>query len=309
MLMSEETKGVYVISATPFTEDGEIDYSSVDTLIEFYISKGVHGMTILGMMGEAHKLTFGETGRFTRHVLRGVAGRIPVVVGIGSHALPALTDLAHMSMDAGAAGVLVAPIPGLRTDDQIHDYFATVCNALGPRVPVAFQDYPVSTGVYLSASLFNRIVASFPQIVMLKHEDCPGLAKLSQIRASSEREGVRRVSILVGNGGLYFPQELQRGADGAMTGFAYPEVLVQTFERFTAGEADAAEDLYDAYLPMIRYEQQPGYGLAVRKELLRRRGAIACARVRAPGSVLTRRDLEEIDHLEARLAKRTGHHS
>jgi 4-hydroxy-tetrahydrodipicolinate synthase len=309
MLISEKTRGVYVISATPFTDNGEIDYPSVDTLIEFYLSKGVHGITILGMMGEAHKLTYRETEQFTRYVLRKVTGRVPVVVGIGSHALPAMTGLAHISMDGGAAGVLVAPVPGLRTDDQIHDYFAAVCHALGPQVPIAFQDYPVSTGVYLSASLFTRLVTSFLQIVMLKHEDCPGLAKLSQIRAGSERECVRRVSILVGNGGLYFPQELQRGADGAMTGFAYPEVLVQTFERFTAGETDAAEDLFDAYLPMIRYEQQPGYGLAVRKELLRRRGAIACARIRAPGPVLTRRDLEEIDHLEARLAKRTGHHS
>jgi 4-hydroxy-tetrahydrodipicolinate synthase len=138
---------------------------------------------------------------------------------------------------------------------------------------------------------------------MLKHEDCPGMGKLSQIRTEAEREGLRRVSILVGNGGLYFPQELRRGAAGAMTGFAYPEMLVAVYDRFKAGDVEAAEDIFDLYLPLIRHEQQPGFGLAVRKELLRRHGAIGSAKVRAPGPALTRTDLTELDNLQLRLAR------
>jgi 4-hydroxy-tetrahydrodipicolinate synthase len=149
------------------------------------------------------------------------------------------------------------------------------------------------------------MVQSFPQLVMLKHEDCPGLGKLSQIRADAERQRLRRVSILVGNGGLYLPQELRRGADGAMTGFAFPELLVETCARYAAGDAEAAEDIFDLYLPLVRYEQQPGFGLAVRKELLRRRGAIASAKVRAPGTSLAATDLMELDNLLARLARAT----
>jgi 4-hydroxy-tetrahydrodipicolinate synthase len=137
---------------------------------------------------------------------------------------------------------------------------------------------------------------------MLKAEDCPGLGKITRIRADAVRSGARRVSILVGNGGLYFPQSLQRGADGVMTGFAYPDMLVQVYERFVAGDADGAEDLYDRYLPLVCYEQQPGYGLAVRKEILRRRGAIRSAKVRVPGPALTGIDTAEIDRLMARLA-------
>lgn len=302
-MLSEQAKGVYVISATPFTEAGDIDYASVDTLVDFYLARRVHGITILGMMGEANKLTFEETARFTRHVLRRSAGRAEVVVGITSQALAVLRAIADIAMDEGAAGVLVAPIAGLRTDEQIHTYFADVCRTLGPQIPFALQDYPQSTGVFISAPQFGRMVRSFPQLVMLKHEDSPGLGKLSRIRADAAREGDRRVSILVGNGGLYFPQELRRGADGAMTGFAYPEMLVAVYERFVAGDPEGAEDLFDAYLPLVRHEQQPGFGLAVRKELLRRRGAIATAKVRSPCLELTGADLRELDVLQRRLER------
>ena len=146
------------------------------------------------------------------------------------------------------------------------------------------------------------MVDAFPAMVMLKAEDSPGLGKITRIRADAERAGARRVSILIGNGGLYYPQSLQRGADGAMTGFAYPDVLVQVYERFAAGDVDTAEDLYDRYLPLVCYEQQPGYGLAVRKEILRRRGAIRSSKVRVPGPSLTAVDSAEIDRLMARVS-------
>ena len=151
---------------------------------------------------------------------------------------------------------------------------------------------------------FNRMVSDFPQLVMLKHEDCPGLEKLTQVRDSSEKQGLRRVSILTGNGGMYLPQELQRGANGAMTGFSYPEMLTAVVTLYADAEVKHAEDLYDAYLPLVRYEQQPGFGLAVRKEVLRRRGAIACALSRSPGPVLSQRSHEELDYLTARLESR-----
>jgi 4-hydroxy-tetrahydrodipicolinate synthase len=308
-MLSENAKGVFMISVTPFLDTGEIDWHSVDSLTEFYIAKGVHGITILGMMGEAHKLTSEETEAFTRHVIRAVAGRIPVIVGISNPALANIQALAGIAMELGAAGVLLAPATGLRTDEQVFDYFGLVCRTLGPDIPIAYQDYPYSTGVYLSAALFQRMVRSYPQLVMLKHEDCPGLGKLSQIRADAEREGLRRDSILVGNGGLYFPQELRRGADGAMTGFAYPEMLVAVYERFKAGNIEGAEDIFDLYLPLIRHEQQPGFGLAVRKELLRRHGAIRSAKVRAPGPNLTRTDLVELDSFQLRLARALQQHS
>jgi len=304
--LDEKARGVFVISATPFAEDGALDLESTDRLADFYVDKGVHGITILGMMGEAPKLSFDEAVTFMRRVMRRVDGRVPVIVGVSNPGVKNLVTLARASVDEGAAGVMVAPIPGLRLEEQIYSYFATVCDRLGPDVPVCLQDYPQTLQVFFSVDILLRLFGDLPQIVMLKHEDCPGLRKLSTIRQRCENEGHRRVSILCGNGGLYFPQELMRGADGAMTGFAFPEMLVQVYERFAAGEAAAAEDLFDAYLPLVRHEQQPGFGLAVRKEILRRRGAIACAATRAPGPSLNADDMRELDRLLARLERRQG---
>ncbi len=301
-MISAQSRGVFVISATPFSESGAIDEPSVDSLIEFYLAKGVHGITLLGMMGEAQKLTFDEAAGFVGRVLSRVADRVPVVGGVSNSSLDIMQHLTRRAIDAGAAGVLVAPMPGLHTDEQLYAYVEQVASALGPAVPIVYQDYPQSTGVYLSVSAFARIVDALPSVVMLKAEEAPGLQKIARVR-DREAGGARRVSILVGNGGLYYPQALARGADGVMTGFGFPDMLVQVYERFRRGDRNGAEDLYDAFLPLVMYEQQPGYGLAVRKEILRRRGAIRSSKVRAPGPSLTRADHAEIDRLLARVER------
>lgn len=302
--LSETANGVYIISATPFTEDGTIDYASADRLVEFYIEHGVSGITILGMMGEAPKLSSNEAEQFLAHMMARVAERVPVIVGVSNAGLDNLKDLSLSAMEKGACGVMIAPPGGLSTDEKLYGYYARVCEALGPDIPICYQDFPLSTGVSISPTLFNRMVENLPQLVMLKHEDWPGLNKLSAIRRASASGDVRRVSILVGNGGLYLPQELARGADGAMTGFAYPEMLVQVVEKFTAGHRDQAEDLFDAYLPLVRHEQQPGFGLAVRKEVLRRRGVLNTAATRAPGPKLTPDDHTELTRMMDRLENR-----
>jgi 4-hydroxy-tetrahydrodipicolinate synthase len=301
--LTEAAKGVYIIAATPFTDDGALDLQSVDTLTDFYIRSGVHGFTLLGMMGEAHKLTADESIEVVKRVI-GRAGDRQVIVGVSHAGLENVRRLSHEVMVAGAAGVMVAPPAGLKGDDGIYNYYAQVFEALGPHIPVVYQDYPQATGVYLPPAVFERLVDDFKQLVMLKHEDAPGLAKLTRVRESEKKPGRRRVSILVGNGGLYLPQELQRGADGAMTGFAWPEMLVQVCALFATGKAEEAEDLFDIYLPLVRHEVQPAIGLALRKEVLFMRGAIKSPRQRAPGSSLTATDRAELGSMIARLEHR-----
>lgn len=305
-MLSVDTRGVFVISATPFDDSGALDLASVPALADYYLGHGVHGITLLGMMGEANKLTQEESLTFVRAMVAHIGARVPVVVGVSHSSLHALRDLAHASMQAGAAGVMIAPPTGLRTDDQQFSWFGDVCAALGPDVPCVYQDYPPTTGVFLSASLYLRLAAAYPQIAMLKMEDNPGLDKITRVRAAEARGEVRRTSIVVGNGGLLLPQGLARGADGVMTGFGYPEMLVQVYERHTAGDVDGAEAIYDTYLPLVIYEQQPGFGLALRKEILRRRGALRSARVRAPGPLMSATDVVELDRVLARLHARVS---
>lgn len=304
--INRDTNGVYIIAATPFTENGAVDHESLRKLVDFYISHGVTGMTILGLMGEANKMTPQER-RAVIDTVMGQAGGLPVIVGVSDAGLANLADLGKYAMDSGAAGLMVAPAAGPAREDRIEAYFHAVCDAIGAQTPLVFQDFPLSTAVPVSPALIRRLSDARSQIVMLKHEDWPGLSKISALRAMEASDGSDRLSILVGNGGVYLPQELQRGADGAMTGFSYPEALVQTVSLHRAGDVDKAEDLFDCYLPILRHEQQPGYGLALRKHILMKRGAIACAATRAPGPKMAPVDMAETDRLMARLERRLGH--
>jgi 4-hydroxy-tetrahydrodipicolinate synthase len=298
--LDETARGVFIISVTPFTEAGEIDFASTDRLVEFYLDRGATGLTILGMMGEAPKLSGAEAIGFSRHVVHRVAGRVPVVVGASSPGFAAMRELAAAVMDDGAAGVMVAPPGTVRTDDAVFGYFANVAETLRD-IPFVLQDFPQASGVQIAPGVIRRIVDTLPSCVMLKAEDWPGLGKIGWLRAQAD---MRRISILTGNGGVFLPEELRRGADGAMTGFAYPEMMQAVVAAHAAGDTDRAADIFDAYLPLARYEQQPGPGLAVRKYILAKRGAITSAAQRTPRVALSAQDLADVEFLLARQHKR-----
>jgi 4-hydroxy-tetrahydrodipicolinate synthase len=291
---------MYVISATPFTDGGALDLESTASLMDFYTKSGVTGMTILGIMGEAPKLAGDESMSFVRACLERF--KLPIIVGASAAGLDNLFSFSKRVVDAGAAGVMVAPIAGLKTDEQIYGYFEQVANGL-KGIPWVLQDYPAITTVTMSSPLIIRMIADFSDMVMVKHEDWPGNNKITKLR-DAEKKGGRRVSILIGNGGAHYSQLLERGVDGAMTGYAYPDLLVKTYDLFKAGKSDAADDVFDACLPLIMQELQPGLGLAVRKYALMKRGAIKCDRLRAPGPKLNDLDRAEIDKLMRRLESR-----
>lgn len=300
--ITTETKGVFVIAVTPFTDTMAVDTTSIDSMVDFYYDKGADGLTILGMMGEAPKLTQSEALDISRQTLKR-SGDKPVVVGVSAPGLAAIEELTKAVMDMGAAGVMVAPPGSLKTDDQIFTYYQNVVDAIGSDVPVVLQDFPLVTGIHISSSLLGRIVEAMPSIVMLKHEDWPGLAKISDIR-NAEAKGRRRLSVLCGNGGMFLTEEMERGADGAMTGFAFPEMMVDVVRLVANGEMERAQDLFDVYLPLARYEQQPGLGLAVRKHTLAKRGAIASATQRRPGAPLAPKAVAEVERLIARQTRK-----
>lgn len=299
--LTESAAGVFVIAATPFLPDGALDLDSLDRMTDFYLAAGATGLTILGMMGEAPKLTPAESQVVVARVLARVAGRVPVVVGVSAPGFAAMADLTAAAMEAGAAGVMIAPPGSLRTDDQIVGYYRNAVEFIGD-TPFVLQDFPLVTGVQMSVPVIARIVADLPGCVCLKHEDWPGLDKISALRAPGRLD--RRISILCGNGGVFLPEEMARGADGAMTGFAFPEMMVDVTRLMAAGETDRAQDLFDAYLPLARYEQQPGLGLAVRKYVMMKRGIIAHDTQRRPGAALSSAAVADVDRLLARQERR-----
>ena len=299
-MLDETAKGVFTIAATPFLPDGALDLPSLDRLVDAYIAKGATGLTILGMMGEAEKLSADESIKVIQTVTR--HSDIPVIVGVSAPGFAAMSTLSNAAMDAGAAGVMVAPPARLRTDDQIIRYYQDTSELLG-KIPFVLQDFPLATGVIISPSVILKIVEDCANCVMLKHEDWPGLEKITQLRQASET-GARRISILCGNGGMYLLEEMLRGADGAMTGFGYPEMMAQVIAACEGGDVTRARDIFDAYMPMIRYEAQPGMGLAIRKYSLAKQGIIAHPTLRKPGAKLTEQAMAEIDAIAERQTRR-----
>src|SRR3954447_26182371 len=116
-MLGSDAEGVYIIAATPFTERGDLDLDGLDRLVDWYLGQGVDGMTILGQLGEAPKLTQGESVVVARRVLARVGGQVPVVVGVSSPGHAAMAELTATVMDAGAAGVMLAPPGTLRGDE------------------------------------------------------------------------------------------------------------------------------------------------------------------------------------------------
>ena len=303
-MLTRNTKGVFVIAPTPFLPDGVLDLASADRMTDAFLSAGASGLTLLGVMGEAPKLDQEEAISFVKRVINRVAGRVPVVVGASAPGFASMRAVARGALDLGAAGIMVAPPPGLKGDDAVLSYIMQAMDAVGD-APFVLQDFPQLTGIHISAAMVARAAAD-ARLVMLKAEDCPGLDKLSAIRQMEKDGKMPRISILGGNGGQFLPEELSRGADGVMTGYAFPEMLVKVIALMGAGQRDAAQDAFDAHLPLIRSELQPGLGLAIRKHVLVRRGILAHATLRAPGPKLSAATVSEIDYLLRRLEMHSG---
>lgn len=292
--------GIFHILATPFREDGALDTTGFPRLIESVLSTGVNGLTILGIAGEAHRLTDEERRRVVETVVKETRGRVPVAVGISASGTHLATAFARMAGEHGADALMVAPPTGLKNLDAVAEHYRIVAAATG--LPLVLQDEPVTTQVNMPAPFIAQVCAEIAQIQAVKLEEPPTLPKITRLRALFGD----RVAIFGGLGGVYFFEELSRGADGAMTGFPYPEALRAIREHFVAGRRDEARALFYRWLPLIRYESQPGAtpgtAVGIRKEILRRRGWIASALVRPPTPALDAATQTELDELLAAVA-------
>ncbi len=293
--MTDRIDAVFNILATPFTPDGSIDLDSLRKLVNFQIDKDAYGLTILGVLGEAAKLSVDERKLVFDTVMETVAGRIPVVVGT-SHTDPATCiALSKTAIAGGADGVMIASSPiADATDDKVLAFYSDVAAKVDGAIVV--QDFPPVNNIFMSADLLARIAESIPNARHLKLEDPPLMQKISAIRERTDK-----YKIFGGLGGMFFLEELQRGATGTMTGFAFTEIIVAVYRAFKACDLKTAESIFDQYLPLIRFENQPIINLPLRKEILRKRGAIAHAALRKPYAPIDAGTVAEIDWLFKRV--------
>ena len=287
--------GICTITLTPFTDEGDLDLGGVDSLTDYYLGSGVHGLTILGIMGEAHKLSDAERRAVMGRYLSAAGGRVPVVVGCSAMATRVAIERAREAEEAGAAAVMVAPPNNVRNLDLVFEHFRRVAEAVS--VPVVVQDEPVNTGVVMPAPFVARVVNEVEGCRYVKLEEAPTTIKITSLLQRIEDEE-KRAGIFGGLGGMYFYEELARGAAGIMTGFAYQEILARAYELFAGGKRDEAREYFFRYLPLVRFEAQLGVGgVGIRKEVFRMRGVIPSSHVRFPAPALDAETLRELDEL------------
>jgi 4-hydroxy-tetrahydrodipicolinate synthase len=274
--MNTRITGIFNILATPFDAQLQVDWDSLRRLVEFQLDKDAYGLTILGVLGEAAKLSVDERRQVMDTVLEVVAGRVPIVVGVSHPELATVIALSKAAFEAGAAGVMIAP-PRMEnpTDEKVMALYSEIAESISE--PIVVQDFPPVNGVIMSPDLLAALAEKIPNARHLKLEDPPLMEKIGAIRQRTDK-----YEIFGGLGGMFLLEELNRGAAGTMTGFAFTEILVAVFKAFSEGRQADAEAIFDRYLPLIRYENQPVINLSIRKELLRRRGAIDNAALREP---------------------------
>jgi len=286
-------QGVYSVLPTPFARNTDIDHDSLRRVVDLAIAAGVDGLTALGVTSEAARFTESERAQVMDTILTHVAGRVPVVVAATADGLRTCITYARQAKAAGAARVMVSPprLPKLNSDAVVRHY-AALADAVD--LPIVVQDYPPISGFAMEPWLLARIAQEVPSARTIKLEDPPTPFKTARIL---ERTGDVPVSIFGGLGGVFLLEELMAGAAGAMTGFAYPEALVRIVRHYQSGAVDRASDLFYRLVPLMRFEFQEGIGMAIRKEVLRRRGALTDASTRAPGATLDAGTLTALDRL------------
>ena len=254
-------------------------------------------MTILGVLGEAGKLGDAERDRVIATVVEQAAGRIPICAGTSHAATDQCITFSRRAQELGAQAIMVAPPRLARPNDAaLRRHYLSVAEAVD--LPIVVQDHPASSGVYMSVELVAQLAAEAPACRFLKLEDEPSPPKVAAVRAADER-----IAVFGGLGGMMFLEELRRGAAGTMTGFGFPEILVDIYRRWNIGDYDGATDVFFRACPLIRFENQPLINLALRKEIYFRRGAIASPRVRLPAMALDPGTRSDLDDLLARLEK------
>lgn len=293
--MAQRITGVFNILATPFDADLAVDWASLRRLVNFQLERGAYGLTILGVLGEAAKLSIDERRQVVDTVTETVAGRVPIVVGVSHPETRTVIALSQAAFSAGAAGAMIAP-PRMEkpTDEAVIALYSDLAEGISQ--PIVVQDFPPVNGVIMSPDLIVTLAEKIPNIRHLKLEDPPLMEKISAIRARTDK-----YEIFGGLGGMFFLEELGRGASGTMTGFAFTEILVAVFKAYNEGRRSEAERIFDHYLPLIRHENQPVINLTIRKELLRRRGAIANAALRTPFVPIDAGTRAEIDWIFERV--------
>ena len=292
MSAEQNFHGIHFMLPTPFDQNGDVDTCSLKSLVNGARIAKCTGVVTLGVMGEAHRLTDSERGPIIDTVVKAAGDDLTVTVGVSAESGHSLAARTREAQSAGATAVMAAPAKMTKPNStSIFGYYEAAQEIT--EIPIVIQDLPEQTGVHLHPEFIGKLHAELPNAKYLKLEDPPTPQKITSVIEATEG----RMGVFGGLGGAFLFEELRRGAIGTMTGFAYPEVLVSIYKYVMKNEIERARHIFYSWLPLIRYENSAGIGLAIRKELMKQRGFIETADVRSPTAPIDARTKEELNDL------------
>ncbi len=285
--------GVFPILVTPFKHDESLDLDSLRRMINLMKKIGVDGVTVLGVLGEANRLSDIERRRVIQTTVDS-AGHLPVIVGTSSNGANTASEYSKIAHDLGAKAVMVTPQadPNLSIAKLIT-YYERITQSMP--LPIVLQDHPASSGVKMTVDTIIQILENTEAIKCIKQEDLPTSSKIAALKKHLQPN----LTVLTGLGGLYGLFDLKAGSDGFNTGFAFPEILMAIVRAKNKKNWILTNQLYKQFLPLIVFEQQPG--VAIRKEIFRLRGAISSSMVRHPSPSISMESQQQLVELLASI--------
>ena len=283
-------EGIYPILNTTFLEDGSLDLTSQERLVDHLLAAGAHGLGLFGNASEGYTLLGAERTELLNLIVNQVKGRVPLVVSSGHTGTDAAVALSREAEDFGASALMVLPPYFLRTDAEgLMRYFASISDAV--RIPIMIQDAPLMTQVAMPAALLARMGREIEHVRYVKVEAPPTAPKVSAVVDAGGPV------VFGGLNGQFMIEEIQRGARGMMPGSDLIAEFVQVWNLLAEGAEAEAWRIFTRMLPLLRFELQPGLGVSAMKENLVAAGVIRCARVRHPTASLEGKSLAELAFL------------
>jgi len=290
-----DNNGVHFMMPTVFNDEDSIDIKSMYSVCKFAKNSGCKGLVLLGVMGEAHRLSEHERNFLIEEISQ-LSKELGLILTIGASAESGYlaTSYAAAASDFGAEQVMVAPpIMKKPNENVLFRYYEDINNSIGKNTRIVIQDLPEQSGVHMSPQFMVDLHKNLDKVNSIKLEDPPTPSKISKIDKLRSKD----LKIFGGLGGLFFLEELKRGASGTMTGFAFTEILVEIYDLFSKDKITEAKDVFYKWLPLIRYENTAGISLSIRKEILRKRKITSYSNVRYPSPAMDEDDKKELDFI------------
>lgn len=289
--------GVYPIVVTPFHDDGSVDYTSLDRLVEHLLEQGAHGLGLFGNASEGYTLLASERTAMLQRIAARVRGRVPLVVSSGHTGTDAAVALSKEAYDLGAYALMVLPPYFLKTDGEgLMHYFGAISQAVP--IPIMVQDAPLMTQVAMPVPLLTRMAREIEQVKSVKVEAPPTVPKIGALHAAADGA----LALFGGLNGQFLIEECERGAVGTMPSSDATWLYVRVMDLLAKGNKQEAWRLFSIALPLIRFELQPGLGVSAAKHNLVAEGILASARVRHPTSSIDAAAVAELKVLRELLA-------